>query len=76
MSDTFTIREHNKKEDYQSDFDRIAKVLLNHTELIAKEKSYRIREIEFYYYSANHTDFYCHKNERQLKSLKLYFHRF
>lgn len=76
MNDTLTIKEHDIREDYQSDFDRIAKVLLNHTELITKENSYRIREIEFYYYSANHTDFYCHKNERQLTNQRLYFHRF
>jgi hypothetical protein len=50
--------------------------LLNHTELITKENSYRIREIEFYYYSVIHTDFYCHKNKRQLTGQKLYFHRF
>lgn len=76
MSDTFTINEHKNKEDYQSDFDRIAKVLLNQTELITKGNSYRIREIEFYYHSANHTDYYCHRNGRQLKNNRLYFHRF
>lgn len=76
MNDTLTINEHDKREEYQSDFDRIAKVLLNHTELITKKNSYRIREIEFYYYSVIHTDFYCHKNERQLSNQKLYFHRF
>ena len=76
MNETLTINEHDKREDYQSDFDKIAKVLLNETELITKENSYRIREIEFYYHSDNHTDFYCHKNERQKKSNRLYFHRF
>lgn len=76
MNDTYTINDHKKREDYQQDFDRIAKVLLNQTELIVKENSYLIREIEFYYYSANHTDFYCHKNDRQLKNNRLYFHRF
>jgi hypothetical protein len=74
MNDTFTIHEHNKREYYQYDFDRIAKVLLNQTELIAKINFYRIREIEFYCFSNNHTDFYCHKNERQLQNLRLYFH--
>lgn len=76
MNDILRIFKHDKREEYQSDFDRIAKVLLNHTELITKENSYRIREIEFYYYSVIHTDFYCHKNERQLTNQKLYFHRF
>lgn len=76
MEENFIINEHNKKEDYQSDFNRIAKILLNQTELIAQKESYLIREIEFYYYSANHTDFYCHTNSRQLTSNKLYFHRF
>lgn len=76
MNDTLTIFEHEKREEYQSDFDRIAKVLLNHTELITDKNIYRIREIEFYYYSVIHKDFYCHKNERQLTNQKLYFHRF
>ena len=76
MSHNFIINEHNKKEDYQSDFDRIAKVLLNQTELVTQKNFYRIREIEFYYYSAEHTDFYCHRNDRQLKNNSLYFHRF
>ena len=76
MNDTLTIIEHDKREEFQSDFDRIAKVLLNHTELITRENTYRIREIEFYYYSDIHTDFYCHKNERQLTNQKFYFHRF
>ena len=76
MSHNFTINEHNKKEDYQSDFDRIAKVLLNEKELVTQENFYRIREIEFYYYSAKHTDLYCHRNDRQLKNNSLYFHRF
>jgi len=76
MNETLTINEHNKREDYQFDFDKIAKVLLNQKELIAKENSYRIREIEFYYYSDNHTDFYCHKNDRQKNNNRLYFHRF
>lgn len=76
MNDILRIFEHDKREEYQSDFERIAKVLLNHTELITKENSYRIREIEFYYYSVIHTDFYCHKNKRQLTNQKLYFHRF
>ncbi|MEQ6119653.1 hypothetical protein [Reichenbachiella sp. MALMAid0571] len=76
MNDTLTINKHDTREGYQSDFDRIAKVLLNHFELTTKENSYRIREIEFYYYSVIHKDFYCHKNERQLTNQKLYFHRF
>lgn len=76
MNETLTIKEHNNREEYQSDFDRIAKTLLNHTILKTIENSYRIREIEFYYHSAIHTDFYCHKNDRQLKNQRLYFHRF
>lgn len=76
MNDTLTINEHDHREDYQSDFDRVAKALLNHMELITKDNSYRIREIEFYYHSDNHTDFYCHKNENQKKRNRLYFHRF
>jgi hypothetical protein len=76
MDKTLTITEHKNREDYQFDFDKIAKLLLNQIELITKESAYRIREIEFYYYSDNHTDFYCHKNERQKKSNRLYFHRF
>ena len=76
MKDTLTINRNEKREDYQYDFDKIAKILLNQTELIANNCSYRIREIEFYYFSNNHTDFYCHKNLRQLSNQRLYFHRF
>jgi len=76
MNNDFSIIDHEKKEDYRKDFDKIAKVLLNQTKLIVNENSYLIREIEFYYYCANHTDFYCHKNDRQLKYNRLYFHRF
>ncbi len=76
MNDFLKIEEHEKRYDYQNDFDRIARILLNQAELITKKNSYRIREIEFYYYSDNHTDFYCHTNVRQLTNQKLYFHRF
>ncbi|NOZ45587.1 MAG: hypothetical protein GXO79_02275 [Chlorobi bacterium] len=76
MNDIFTIRKNEKRDDYQYDFDRIAKILLNQTELVTRVNSYRIREIEFYYYSHIHTDFYCHKNKRQLTNQRLYFHRF
>lgn len=76
MEETLIIKEHNNFEDYQSDFDRIARVLLNKVELVTKENVYRIREIEFYYYSPNHNDFYCHKHERQRTCNRLYFHRF
>jgi hypothetical protein len=76
MYDNFEVKDYKKREDYHLDFDEIAKVLLNRTKLISKNNSYRIREIEFYYYSSYHLDIYCHKNKRQLTSLRLYFHRF
>ena len=76
MNDIFKVKKSENREDYQYDFDKLAKILLNQTELVTKVNSYRIREIEFYYYSHTHTDFYCHKNERQLTNQRLYFHRF
>ena len=68
MKEALFINKHDNKEGYQTDFDKIAKVLLNRTELKVNKTAYRIIEIEFYYRSANHIDVYCHKNERQRRS--------
>ncbi|WP_038250916.1 hypothetical protein [Ghiorsea bivora] len=76
MKEALFINKHDNKEGYQTDFDKIAKVLLNRAELKVNKTAYRIIEIEFYYHAANHIDVYCHKNPRQRKSQRLYFHRF
>ncbi|MDA3818099.1 MAG: hypothetical protein PF486_12030 [Prolixibacteraceae bacterium] len=76
MNDLLNIINFKKREEYQAEFDRIAKKILNSYNLIISEKAYRIREIEFYYYSENHTDFYCHNNPRQQEKANFYFHRF
>ena len=65
-----------RKEKYSLQFDLIAKKILNESLLITPTDEYIIREIEFYYFSENHTDYYCHRNERQKTNSKLYFHRF
>lgn len=76
MNRLLTIPRDLKKGKHQVEFDRIAKKLLNTCELRTPENAYLIREIEFYYYSDNHTDYYCHKNSEQLNNSTFYFHRF
>lgn len=76
MKDLLNIKKFEKREEYQIEFDRVAKDILNSYELRTPANSYLIREIEFYYYTENHTDFYCHKNDRQLNNSTFYFHRF
>ncbi len=76
MNDTLEIKNYDNREDFKLSFNKIAKLILNFTELKTKKSAFLIREIEFYYHSPNHTDFYCHKNERQLTNSRLYFHRF
>ena len=76
MNDLLNIINFKKREEYQAEFDRIARKLLNSYKLITPENIYIIREIEFYYYAENHTDFYCHKSNRQLNKSTFYFHRF
>ncbi len=76
MDNTLNIKNCENRSGYITEFDRIAKMILNCTELVTKENSYRIREIEFYYYNHIHTDFYCHKSPRQKLNSKFYFHRF
>jgi len=68
--------DNDNKEQIFSEFNRVAKILLNETIIKTPCESYLIREIEFYYFSKNHLDYYCHKNERQLSNSRLYFHRF
>jgi hypothetical protein len=76
MTETLIIKDYNNRRDYEFEFDRIAKVILNNFELRTLKSTYIISEIEFYYYSRNHTDYYCHKNLRQLLNSRFYFHRF
>jgi hypothetical protein len=76
MIKVFSIKEYNCKEDYSIEFSRIAKIILNCVDLVTLKNSYLIREIEFYYYSAYHTDYYCHKVPRQQLNSRFYFHRF
>lgn len=76
MKDTFIIKDYISREEYKKEFDRIAKVILNTVNLITVKNTYLIREIEFYYYSLNHIDFYCHNNSRQLLNSRFYFHRY
>jgi hypothetical protein len=76
MIEDFKIEEQVSRELFQLEFDRIAKQILSEYLLVTPQHSYQIREIEFYYFSENHQDWYCHKNPRQLTNSKFYFHRF
>lgn len=62
--------------DIESAFQDIAHVLINHTQLVIKDESYRIMEIEFYYDNGDSfKDPYIHADERQKTSDNWYFHR-
>ena len=76
MTDRFNILEKDTRDSFYTEFDRIAKKLLNKFQLKTLKNLYLIRELEFYYYSENHKDCYCHKNPRQLLNSSFYFHRF
>lgn len=58
-----------------TNFDEIADVILNRSILIAKDKTFRICEIEFYYCGKNHMDTYTHCSDEQKMKCKFYFHR-
>ncbi|CAF0770740.1 unnamed protein product [Didymodactylos carnosus] len=60
---------------YKSAFELIANELINKYELIINSKSFRICEIEFYYYSQKHLDPFTHQHSEQKKFPNWYFHR-
>lgn len=77
MNNLLNMKTFKSREEYHSEFDRIAKKILNACELrTPTSNTYLIREIEFYYHTDNHTDYYCHKNSEQLNNSTFYFHRF
>lgn len=57
-------------------FIKYAQEFLNNTILIAKDKKYRICEVEMYYHSKEHPDEYTHKDPLQLEFDQFYPHRF
>ena len=76
MIEDFDIKENDNRELFQLEFDRIAKRILGEYLLVTPKQSYVIREIEFYYFSEHHQDYYCHKNPKQLTNSNFYFHRY
>ena len=58
------------------DFSNIANKILNETNLMINGYACRICEIEFYYFSDDHSDLYTHAHLDQLNWGKWYFHRF
>ncbi len=76
MKNLFKIEAKKDKKQLSIEFDKIAKKLLTEFLLKTPQEDYLIREIEFYYFTEKHSDYYCHKNERQKSNSKLYFHRF
>lgn len=76
LNKSLSITYKSVKQDFLSAFSLIAEKILNGLTLCTPRSVYRICEIEFYYFSQNHPDPYCHKNERQLLQNRLYFHRF
>ena len=76
MRNFLSASTHRNKEEFIKEFDRIAEIILNRTELLTIKDTFLIREIEFYYYSQAHTDIYCHKHERQGRNARFYFHRY
>lgn len=56
-----------KKLHYHDKFDDISDIILNKAVLHAKDKKYRICEIEFYLKSKEHNDEYVHGHKDQLE---------
>lgn len=66
-----------KKTSGETHFDEMAKCLMNELCLVANDKSYRITEIEMYYYDeVNHPDDTAHKRPEQLENGTWYFNDF
>jgi len=63
-----------EKENSYYNFNNIARLLLNNSILKIKNKSFLITEIEFYFYSNNHSDCSIHKSKHQLFSNTWYVH--
>ena len=58
-------------------FHQIADIILNKLELVVKNThTFRICEIEFYYFGADHPDKYVHCSKTQLQSQVFYFHQY
>lgn len=58
------------------DFDYVANILLNQTQIQIADVCYRFVEIEFYLNNILHPDSYVHSNPDQLMQNKFYFHKF
>lgn len=58
----------------ECDFSSIAELLLNNSILKIADESFYITEIEFYFYSNNHSDCSIHKSKHQLFSNAWYVH--
>lgn len=58
-----------------ANFAQRAASLINRTELIINSRPHRIVEVEFYLYSNDHSDPFCHQNAQQLSNDQWYFHR-
>lgn len=61
--------------DIDAQFAKIATGIFSRTILKVRSKSYRIMEIEFYYYSKGHPDIFAHRDETQRKRGHWYFHK-
>ncbi len=56
-------------------FINIAQNLLNNSQLVVNNIPHRLVEIEFYYFSPTHPDFFTHRDNLQTEPGKWYFHR-
>ncbi|MDI1478213.1 hypothetical protein [Polyangium sp. y55x31] len=61
--------------EYAQAFCRAAQLLLNHATLFVAGSSYRLAEIEFYWYGPGHEDPFAHRDPIQVNSGVWYFHR-
>lgn len=67
---------HISSEDVIQDwFNNIAQHLLNNSNLFINNQPHRIVEIEFYYFTDAHQDFFSHCDILQLESGRWYFHK-
>jgi len=60
-------------EDQQNPFDSLAQLLMNYHGIKSGDNIYLITEIEFYFYSQQHSDPYTHRDNEQLTVCKWYF---
>ena len=69
------FKSFNTTKEFEDTFISITDYLFNNTELVVKDKSYRLAEIEYYVTSSNHNDPFSHCHPLQSTRAEWYFHQ-